>query len=271
MSKIIQITDTHIVPDGELACGKVDTAAALAEAVATINRILPQVGPVDLVVITGDLTDFGSLEDYRRFRRLMEPLAIPYRAVPGNHDDREQMRAAFADQAWMPTDGPVDWIMEFSDVVLIGLDTLVQGAPHGRLGEVSLAFLKKNMANLPAKPFLIGLHHPPIATGVRAMDVQNLRGAEPLHDILSTHPGGARLICGHVHRNIVTEWGGVVCQIAPGISHAVTLEQRADAANSLTIEPGAFMLHEMRGKNLVSHHIQVGRFEGPYPFYPTAS
>ncbi len=269
MSKIIQITDTHIVPDGELAYGKVDTAAALAEAVTTINRILPEIGPVDLVIVTGDLTDFGSPEEYQRFRRLMAPLAIPYRAVPGNHDDRETMRAAFADQDWMPTDGPIDWIMELSDVVLMGLDTLVQGAPHGQLSERSMALLKQSMTDYPAKPFLIGLHHPPFATGILAMDNQNLRQAEPLCDILSTPPGGARLICGHVHRNVVTEWGGIICQIAPGVSHAVTLEQREGATNTLTIEPGAFMLHEMRESSLVSHHIQTGRFEGPYPFYPT--
>lgn len=269
MSKIIQITDTHIVPEGQLAYGKVDTAAALTEAVTTINRILPQIGPVDLVVVTGDLTDFGSMEEYHRFRGLMEPLVIPYRAVPGNHDDRETMRAAFADQDWMPKDGPIDWIKEFSDVVLIGLDTLVQGAPHGQLSERSLNFLRDNMATHPAEALLIGLHHPPFATGIHAMDIQSLRQAETLRDILSAHAGGARLICGHVHRNVVTQWGNVICQIAPGISHAVTLEQRADATNTLTVEPGAFMLHEMR-ENLVSHHIQVATFEGPYPFYPTA-
>ncbi len=270
MSKVIQITDTHIVPDGQLAYGKVDTAAALADAVTTINRILPQIGPVDLIVVTGDLTDFGSPEEYQRFRDIMAPLVIPYHAVPGNHDDRETMRTAFADQDWMPKDGPIDWILELSDFVLVGLDTLVQGAPYGRLSERSLAFLKESMDRHPNKSFLIGLHHPPFATGIHAMDSQNLRETEPLRDVLNTHPGGARLICGHVHRNVVTEWGSVICQIAPGVSHAVTLEQRVDATNTLTIEPGGFMLHEMREESLVSHHIQVGTFAGAYPFYPTA-
>jgi|GEM_PF-5033090 len=69
------------------------------------------------------------------------------------------------------------------------------------------------------------------------MDCQNLWEAGPLRYILNTHPGGARLICGHVHRNVVTEWGGVICQIAQGTSHAVTLEQRVDATNTLKIEP----------------------------------
>lgn len=269
MSKVIQITDPHIVPDGQLAYGKVDTAAALKEAVATINRMLPQIGPVDLVIVTGDLTDFGSMEEYQRFRDIMAPLPIPYRAVPGNHDDRETMRAAFDDQDWMPKDGLIDWIMELSDFVLVGLDTLVPGSSHGRLDEGSLAFLKESIASHPAKPFLIGLHHPPFATGIHGMDIRNLQQAAPLHDLLCAGHRDARLICGHVHRNIVTAWGGILCQIAPGTSHAVTLEQRVDATHTLTVEPGAFMLHEMREKSLVSHHIQVGMFDGPHPFYPT--
>lgn len=269
MSKIIQISDTHIVPEGQLAYGKVDTASALTEAVKTVNRILPEIGPVDLVFVTGDLTDFGSLEEYRRFQELMEPLSIPYRAVPGNHDDRETMRAAFADQDWMPEEGPIEWTVELSDFILVGLDTVVQGAPHGELDERSLAWLQRSMAGHPRKPFLIGLHHPPFATGVQAMDTNNLKQAEPLLDILNAHPGGARLICGHVHRNAVTAWGNIICQIAPGVSHAVTLDQRAGATNTLTIEPGGFMLHEMRENGVVSHQIQVGGFEGPYPFYPT--
>ncbi len=269
MSKVIQLTDSHIVPDGQLAYGKVDTALALEETVATINRILPQIEPVDLVIITGDLTDFGSMEEYQRFRDIMAPLPLPFRAVPGNHDHRETMRAAFADQDWMPKDGPIDWIMELSDFVLVGLDTLVQGSSHGQLTEPSLDFLKKSLESHPEKPFLIGLHHPPFSTGIHGMDIRNLQQADPLRALLSAYTGGARLICGHVHRNIVTEWGGVMCQIAPGTSHAVTLEQRIDATHTLTIEPGAFMLHEMREKNLVSHHIQVGTFDGPHPFYPT--
>jgi hypothetical protein len=65
---------------------------------------------------------------------------------------------------------------------------------------------------------------------------------------------------------VVARFGNAICQIAPGTSHAVTLEQRRDATNSLTIEPGGFMLHEWRD-GLVSHSIPVGMFEGPYPFY----
>ena len=69
MPKIIQISDPHIVPHGQLAYGQVDTAAALASCVETVNRFLPDIGPVDMAFVAGDLTDFGTEEEYQRFRR----------------------------------------------------------------------------------------------------------------------------------------------------------------------------------------------------------
>ena len=125
MTRIIQISDPHIVPHGQLAYGQVDPAAALAHGVETINRILPDIGPVDMVVVAGDLTDFGTEEEYQRFRKILEPLDVPYRAVPGNHDNVNTMRACFSDQPWMPSEGPINWAMEFDDLALIGLDSSV--------------------------------------------------------------------------------------------------------------------------------------------------
>ena len=62
MTKIIQISDPHIVPLGELAYGQVDTSIYLRKCVETINRILPEIGPVDMAFVAGDLTDFGTAE-----------------------------------------------------------------------------------------------------------------------------------------------------------------------------------------------------------------
>lgn len=267
MTKIIQISDTHIVPKGELAYGKVDTGAALVETVKTINCLLPQFGPVDLAIATGDLVEYGTAAEYQLFRQIMESLAIPYRAVPGNHDNRETMRAVFSDQDWMPAAGPINWVAELDDFAVIGLDTNVPDARHGHLIPASLDFLEGSLARLADKPVLLGIHHPPFATGIAAMDAQNLIDSDRLREILSAHPSEVRLLCGHVHRNVVTSFGKAVCMIAPGTSHAVTLDQRADNINSLTCEPGGFMLHEWR-EGLVSHTIAVGAFEGPHPFYP---
>src|SRR3954453_5341294 len=82
---IVQLSDTHIRKPGDLAEGRVDTAAALARAVAGGNA-LPQ--PADAVIVTGDLVDSGKPAQYQHLRALLAPLAGPVYLLPGNHDDR---------------------------------------------------------------------------------------------------------------------------------------------------------------------------------------
>jgi len=92
---VAHITDLHIKPPGELAYGQVDTATALAELVATLNKLSPR---PDLVVVTGDLVDGGKPVEFSHLRGLLQPLEIPIAVTCGNHDDRGGVQAAFADQ-----------------------------------------------------------------------------------------------------------------------------------------------------------------------------
>ena len=140
-----------------------------------------------MAVVAGDLTDFGTAEEYQRFRKIMKPLAIPYRVIPGNHDDVTKMRASFADQDWMPRSGAINWDAEFSDLALIGLDTNVKGAAHGHLTDTTLDYLKDTLATLSKKPVIVAIHHPPILTGIEKMDIQNLRDSRKLQTILSEY------------------------------------------------------------------------------------
>ncbi|MEO1460581.1 MAG: metallophosphoesterase, partial [Pseudomonadota bacterium] len=92
MTLIVQLTDTHVTAPGRLAYRKVDTHAALARAVAHINALPARVGPIDAVVLTGDLTDLAEPVEYDAFREIMAPLEPPLFAIPGNHDARAPMR-----------------------------------------------------------------------------------------------------------------------------------------------------------------------------------
>jgi 3',5'-cyclic AMP phosphodiesterase CpdA len=266
MTKIIQISDTHIVPRGQLAYETVDTAEALAETVATINRMLLRIGPVDMVFVTGDLTEHGTEAEYERFKNILSDLKVPYLAVPGNHDRREPMREAFQDTGWMTEEGPVNWCHDLEDFTVVGLDCLVDGRAHGEFSSKTISFLKAELARLTAKPVLIGFHHPPFRVGITPMDIQNLIDAGPFAEAFAGYQGEIRLVCGHLHRSIAGLFEGHLCQVCPGTSHAVTLDQRSDAGNSLTIEPGGFMLHEWRDNRFLSHLIPVGTFSGPHPF-----
>src|ERR1700712_5810464 len=89
--RIAQISDPHIKPPGSLAYGRVDTARALERCVAALNEFQPS---PDFVVISGDLADTPTVEEYNYLKGLLAPLKLPYAGIPGNHDSRELMRAA---------------------------------------------------------------------------------------------------------------------------------------------------------------------------------
>ncbi|OCW57032.1 phosphodiesterase [Hoeflea olei] len=265
MTRLLQLSDPHIVPEGQLAYGVVDTAAALADAVDTINRDLHLYGPVDLAIVTGDLTDFGSPEEYARFRNIMDGLPIPYRVIPGNHDLRENLRQAFSEDGWMPDSGPIVWSVDLPDFGVVALDTLVEGQHHGLLDDRAVRFLVDALEAFNGKPVLVATHHPPFATGIIPMDVNNLRNGSLLRDILDAYAGETRLICGHVHRSVTTVYGSSVAMIAPGVSHSVTLDQREENPHTLSLEPGGFMLHEWRN-GLVSHTVAARFPADRHPF-----
>lgn len=269
MPGFIQITDTHIVPPGALAYERSDTAEALRRAVATINAKLPLLDGIDCAIVTGDLTDHGTPEEYAHFAAIMAELDLPWQAVPGNHDRREAMRGAFASAEWMPKDGPIHWVRDFGPFSVIGLDTLLEGAHHGKLSPEGFGFLDAALATIGSQPAVIATHHPWMHTGIRSMDADNLRNGAAMMVRLEAHPALVRMISGHVHRAVTGHIGRVTCQISPATCHAVLTEHRVGQEPQLVLEPGgitAFHWVSEPGPGLVSDAIPTGEFAGPWPF-----
>ena len=267
MARFIQITDTHILPPGELCYGVIDTETALRRAVGCVQRQYERIGPVDAVLFTGDLTERGDAESYAHFLDLIAPLSdlgLPVLAVPGNHDRREAMRAAFGGAGWMPQAGPVNIVQDFGGARVIMLDSLTEGAHGGAVLPETLDFLDRALADAKGRPVLAAIHHHPFVSGIAGMDTIALDAPEALLDRLAGHDGPLRLICGHVHRAVATVARGVFCQICPGTSHAVTLDLRPGARLTSMLEPGAIMLHEVGAGGIVSHLLPVDAAGGPY-------
>ena len=88
-----------------------------------------------------------------------------------------------------------------------------------------------------------------------------------LPEFLERHPQVQNVICGHVHRKIVTRIGNAICSTAPSIGHQVAFDFRNGAEGGLVFEPPAFDLHWVRPDGgMVSHTVYIERFPGPYPF-----
>jgi Icc protein len=264
---IAQISDLHIKPPGSLAYGRVNTANALERCVATLNEFRPK---PDLVVISGDLADTPTVEEYEYLVRLLAPLALPFVAIPGNHDSRELMRAAFPQVCAFPT-GPLNQSVAVGALDLVLLDSSVAGKPHGELDAPTLQWLDAILASAPDRPALLFLHHPPFQTGIWHMDRQHLANADELAPIVRRHPRVRLIAAGHVHRATLTMFGGVAATICPAPNHAVDLDLQELREPSFKVEPPAFHLHSwFPGPgfgHVVTHQVPIGEFDGPYPFF----
>ncbi|MCT7374113.1 phosphodiesterase [Chelativorans salis] len=263
---VAQISDLHIKPRGRLAYGHADTAAALKRCVAEIGR-LPQ--KPDLVLMSGDLTDEGTVEEYAHLLDLLAPLKQTILAIPGNHDEREAMRAAFARRGFLPENGYLHFAYDDPafPIRIIGLDTIVPGRSGGLLCQERLSWLEARLAEQPERPTLIAMHHPPFSTGIAHMDAIGLEGKEGFAEIVRQHPSVELVTCGHVHRLVRASVGGRPTLICPGPAHIVHLDLDEAAPATFRMEPPGFLLHWWNAHTLITHLVPVGDFDGPYPFF----
>lgn len=265
---IAQISDLHIKAPGALAYNHVDTAAALKRCIAELNRFAPT---PDVVVISGDLCDTPTKDEYDHLKSLLAPLTIPFIGIPGNHDDRAMMRAAFPEFGYTQVDGALNVKRSVGELDVLLLDSSVPGKPNGELTDATLAWLDAMLSESPARPALVFLHHPPVVTGIRHMDVQNLSNAGGLAEILCRHENAQLVAAGHVHRAVLTMFAGRAATICPAPNHAVALDLDARFPPSFVVEPPAFQLHVwLPGDGfgrLVTHSVPIGDFEGPHPFF----
>lgn len=263
---IAHLTDLHIRPRGKPAYRVSETNALTERAIDAVAALRPR---PDLVVITGDLTDCGLPEEYALLEAMLRRLPMPVLLVPGNHDRRETLLAGLSfDPRSTHEDGFVQFCADLGPMRLIGLDTLLPGQSAGALCGTRLAFLDKALTEARGRPVAIFMHHPPFDCGIRHMDaIRLLEGAEEFAAIVARHPNVERILCGHHHRPIVTRFAGTLAQIAPSVTHQVTLDLTEEGAATFHMEPPAYLLHSYDPvAGFVSHTAYVERYPGPYPF-----
>ena len=241
---LAQLTDPHI----GAAWFDDQSVPRLAAAVESVRAVRPQ---PDAVLLSGDIAHHATDEEYARVRELLEPLG-PVHVLPGNHDDRRALHRHFGVPG---ADGePVRYTVDLGPLRLVVLDTTIPGEDAGALGAEQLEWLDGQLAAAPEQLTLIGMHHPPLVTGVPAWDELGL--AEPdrlaLGEVIERHAQVRRLACGHLHRTMSGELAGCGVVVAPSTYVQMRPAFLADELE-LTAEPAGFVLHAVVEGELISH------------------
>jgi len=253
MFDFIHLTDTHILPAGETNYG-LDPAERLRMAVESIaERHGPQSeAPAEFVIITGDLTHHGQPDAYAELRKILGGLPMPFHLMLGNHDERDNFRAAFP-EAPVDENGFVQQAIETDAGLFILLDTKTPGTHAGALCEQRLGWLAARLTEGQGPVFLF-LHHPPMPVGITRMDrIPMIHGAE-LAAVLAPHKARIRhMFHGHLHRPLAGSWMGIPFSSIRGTAHQVALDlsERDDVPGSH--EPPAYALVRVTDDSVIIH------------------
>jgi 3',5'-cyclic-AMP phosphodiesterase len=245
---LAQLSDLHLRPDADDG-----PAERLKRTVSRLAALQPR--PC-AVLVSGDIADTPSPAAYAQAYELLSPLGVPLYAIPGNHDDRDLLRAQFGPHP-APAGAKVRFAVDCGPLRLVGLDSTHVGEDAGSLGGEQLGWLEQTLERAPETPTLLALHHPPVLTGVRVMDAIALADEDRmrLEALLGSHPQVLAITCGHVHATMTTAFAGRPLLICPSTNSTLRLDLRArdDLPFQASDEPVGFAVHTLVDARLVSH------------------
>lgn len=190
--QFIQITDTHLIEaeDGHLL--GLETQNSLE---CVLNSVKTENDAFQFFVVSGDLSQDGSLASYQRLEESLRPFDAPSFWFPGNHDEMSNMEAVCQGTEHLEN------IIRTAHWQLVLLNSQVEGAVHGNLADDQFDLLERALTERPDLHTLISLHHHPIPMESGWMDKIGVKNGDKLMAMASKHPSVKCILWGHVHQD----------------------------------------------------------------------
>ena len=246
------VTDTHV--------GGATGAKDLSITINDINRL----DDIDFVILSGDITEFGSDEELSKAKSIISKLNKPWYVVPGNHDSKW---SESGNNSFVRIFGNEEFSFEAGGYLFIGTASgpnmrMSPGlVPHEQI--VFLDSVLNNMQDIN-QPIIFVNHYP--------LD-NSLSNWYKIIDMLKTRNIQADLL-GHGHRNKLFDFEGI-----PGVMGRSNLRTKNEIGgyNIVTIKQDTMFYtertpgvetHEAWCKvPLVNHHFDTEKTDYPRPDY----
>ncbi|UPW01103.1 metallophosphoesterase [Halorussus gelatinilyticus] len=207
---------------------------------------------VDGVVVAGDLTEDGRLEDFDAVADVLADLDAPFVAVPGNHDvpksfdDHDTPPVSEFEARFAPDSFP--YRAELGDVDVLGLNSAstpdgeLAGTHDGAVSEDQLAWLEETLPETEAA-VVVSHHNPPGLESHLADDHYAphppVGDAPAFVDALAGHD--ALHLSGHVHlpAAISGDVRGLVCPALSSFPQAYVLVEVGPEGTTIRLVPVA--------------------------------
>lgn len=191
--KVVQISDSHLFADLEGKLLGLNTDNSLRKVVEQVKVEHPD---LDIVLATGDISQDGSEESYRRFESIISTLQSPSYWLHGNHDnDVAILQVLSGNERLSPC-----VISAGKSWRIIMLNSSVKGEVGGALAKSELEFLSDKLEEHREKHVIVALHHQPVKMGSAWLDEQMVSNAEEFMHIINKNKQVKTLVWGHVHQ-----------------------------------------------------------------------
>jgi len=212
------ITDTHI--------GNPNNDEDLFRTVRDINS-LPEIA---FVIVSGDVTEFGSYDELRTAKCLLDELAVPWYTLPGNHDSNWSESGT---NDFLRLFGNETFGFEHDGYKFIGLAS----GPNMRMGpgqipRENLTWFFKELENTDTDMPIIFVNHYPMDSGLNNW-FEVMDAFKPYNLQL--------MLCGHGHNNKAMNFEGVNAAMCRSNLRA---KQDFGGYNIITVDTGSITLQE---------------------------
>jgi 3',5'-cyclic AMP phosphodiesterase CpdA len=249
MLVLAQISDLHL--DG--------TPRATARARRVIDHLRALPGPLDALLVTGDIADHGAESEYEEAAKLLGlhdgDAPFPVLTCPGNHDSRAPYRKALLREP--AAEGPVNRAHHVGGAVVLMCDSSIPGADEGRLDEETYGWLEDTLDGLDGEtPVLLAFHHPPVALHHPLPDAYQLARPRELAALLERRPEIAGIIAGHAHTPAATVFAGRPLVIGPGVTWTLRLPWEGEGVADRNA-PVGLAFHILDDERRLTTHFRV--------------
>ena len=218
---------------------------------AVIDHVNARADGIDVLVVTGDVTDDGTPAQCAEAAEILGASRVPTLVIPGNHDRRPEFSRALLDGT--PTDLPLNRSALIGGVLYLMCDSTIPGRDDGWLSDNSLGWMESQIVAVGADtPVVVCYHHPPVTLQMPFMDNIRQIGEDRLAELIGRHPNVVGSLCGHAHSGAVTAFGGRPLVVAPGVSATLKLPFEGEGIIDVT-QPAGIAFHHLDGFRLITH------------------
>lgn len=187
--RIVQLSDCHLFGHNDGQLMGVNTRASFT---SVLIELQTNVQSIDLILITGDLTQDDSKASYQWLKQQLDKTLLPYFWLAGNHDVPELMHEVCPDA--------MQKSVQLGQWQLVLLNSQKVDEIPGLLSTGELAFLDQQLKQNPNLHTLIALHHPAYRIDSEWLDKINLQNSQAFWQIIDQYPNVRLVINGHIHQ-----------------------------------------------------------------------